>query len=69
MMMSVLKKKQRAFRNYFETNEVETIDKTSLSDSLFLSKHSIKNLSNDLLRERRGFKHILTTKITLKKTY
>ena len=51
MMMSVFKKKQSAFRNYFETNEVETIDKTSLSDSLFLSKHSIKNLSNDLLRE------------------
>ena len=39
----------------------------SLSDLLFLSKNSIESLFNDLLREKRGFKYILGTKITLKK--
>ena len=60
-------KRQRAFRNYFENYEVEAIDKKSLRDSLVLSKHSIKNLFNDLLREKQGFKYILSIKITFKK--
>ena len=60
-------RKQKAFRNYVETYEVEVIDDTSLSDLLSMSKNSIKSLFNDLLREKRGFKYILTTQITLKK--
>ena len=60
-------KRNRAFRDYAETYEVETIDKKGLDDSLLLSKTTIKNLFNDLLREKGGFKYILTTKITLKK--
>ena len=32
-----------------------------------MSKRSIKNLFNDLFREKQGFKYILTTRITLKK--
>ena len=36
-------------------------------NSLFLSKTSIKNLFNELLRENRRFKYILSTKTTLKK--
>ena len=60
-------RKRRAFKNYAETYEVETIDNKSLSGLLFLSKNSIKNLFNDLLREKRGFKYILGTKIILKK--
>ena len=32
-------KKQKVFRNYFEIYKLETIDKKSLNDSLFLSKH------------------------------
>ena len=60
-------RKSRAFKKYVETYEVETIDNKSLSDLLFLSKNSIKSLFNDLLRENRGFKYILGTKITLKK--
>ena len=60
-------RKQKAFRNYVETYEVEVIDDTSLSDLLSMSKNSIKSLFNDILREKRGFKYILTTKITLKK--
>ena len=59
-------KKQKAFRNYSETYEMETIDNKSLDDSFFLSKTSIKILFNDLLK-KRGFKYILSTKITLKK--
>ena len=31
------------------------------------SKNSIRNLFDDLLRERRGFKYVLSTKIILKK--
>ena len=59
--------KRRAFKNYVETYEVETIDNKGLSDLLFLSKNSIKSLFNDLLREKKGFRYILGTKITLKK--
>ena len=58
-------RKEKAFKNYAATYKVETID--NKSDSLSLSKNSIKNLFNDLLREKRGFKYILSTKITLKK--
>ena len=32
-----------------------------------MSKNSIKNLFDELLREKRGFKHIISVKITLKK--
>ena len=60
-------RKRRAFKNYAETYEVETIDNKSLSGLLVLSKSSIKNIFNDLLREKRGFKYILGTKIILKK--
>ena len=58
-------RKEKAFKNYAATYKVETID--NKSDSLSLSKNSIKKLFNDLLREKRRFKYILSTKITLKK--
>ena len=32
-----------------------------------MSKNSIKNLFDELLREKRGFKYIISVKITLKK--
>ena len=32
-----------------------------------VSKNSIKNLFDELLREKRGFKYIIEVKITLKK--
>ena len=57
----------RAFRGYAETYKVEIINNINLSDSLSLSKNSIKNLFNELLREKRGFKHIISVKIALKK--
>ena len=58
-------RKEKAFKNCAATYKVETID--NKTDSLSLSKNSIKNLFNDLLRAKRGFKYILSTKITLKK--
>ena len=57
----------RAFRGYAETYKVEIINNINLSDSLSLSKNSIKNLFNELLREKRGFKYIISVKITLEK--
>ena len=52
-------KKKRAFKRYADTYEVEIINNRSLSDSLTVSKNSIKNLFDELLRERRGFKYEL----------
>ena len=60
-------KRNRAFRNYVKTYQVETIDDKSLDDPLFLSKNSIKSLFNDLLSKKNGVKYNLSTKITLKK--
>ena len=43
------------------------INNKSFTDSLSVSKNSIKNLFDELLREKRGFKYVLRTKIILKK--
>ena len=59
--------KERAFKKYTETYEVEIINNKSLSDSLSVSKNSMKNLFVELLREKRSFKYVLSTKIILKK--
>ena len=50
-------KKDRAFRNYVPTYDVEIMDRESLMDTLDLSRASINELLTDLLRERRGFKY------------
>ena len=47
-------KRQRAFRGCAETYNVETVDRKSLSDSLFLAISSIVDLFSDLLQEKRG---------------
>ena len=39
----------------------------NLSDSLSVSKNSIKNLFDEFLREKRGFKYITSVQIFLKK--
>ena len=62
-----ISRKERAFRRYAETYKVEVINNKSLSDLLHVSKNSIKNLFDELLREKRGFKYVLSTKIILKK--
>ena len=62
-----ISRKERALRVYAETYKVEIINNKSLSDSLSLSKNSIKNLFDELLGKKRGFKYIISVKITLKK--
>ena len=56
-----------ALKGYAETYKVEIINNKNLSDSLSVSKNSIKNLFDELLREKRDFKYIISVKITLKK--
>ena len=60
-------RKWHAFRNYAETYEVEVVDKISLGDTLFLAKSSIIDLFLDSLKEKSGFKYILSVKGTLKR--
>ena len=62
-----ISRKQHAFRNYAETYKVEVVDRISLSDLLFLAKSSIIDLFLDLLKEKTGFKYILSVKVTLKR--
>ena len=61
-----ISKRQYAFKGYAETYNVEVTDRKSLSDSLYLVKSSIIDLFKDLLEEKRGFKYVLSTAITLK---
>ena len=58
---------ERALRGYAEAYKVEIINNRNLSDSLSVSKKSTKNLFDELLREKRGFKYIISVKSTLKK--
>ena len=44
------------------------MDIKSLDDSLFLAKRSINDFFRDLLEEKRGFKYILSTRVTFKKS-
>ena len=62
-----ISRKERAFRRYAEIYEVEIINNKNLSDLLPVSKNSMNNLFDELLREKRGFKYVLSTKIILKK--
>ena len=60
-------RKQYAFRNYAGTYEVEVMDSISLGDSSFSAKRSIIDFFRDLLEEKRGFKYVLSTRVTFKK--
>ena len=59
--------RKRALRGYVETYKVEIINNKNLSDSLSVSKNSVKNLFDELLREKKGFKYIISVKILLEK--
>ena len=48
-------RKDRAFKNYAETYDIEIINNKNLSDSLVISKPAIKDLFSNLLREKKGF--------------
>ena len=54
-------------RGYAKAYKVEIINNRNLSDSLPVTRKSIKNLFDKLLREKRGFKYTISVKITLKK--
>ena len=60
-------RKERAFRGHAETYKVEVINNKSLNDFLYVSKNSIRNLFDDLLRKKKRFKYVLSTTIILKK--
>ena len=63
-----ISRKERAFKKYANTYQVEIINSKSLHDSLSASKNSIKNLFDGLfIKRKKGFKYVLSTKITLKK--
>ena len=62
-----ISRKERALRGYAETYKVEIMNNKNLSDSLSVSKNSIKNLFDELLREKKDFKYIISAKITLEK--
>ena len=60
-------RKERALQGYAETYKVKIINNKNLSHSLFVSENNIKKLYDELLRDKRGFKYIISVKITLKK--
>ena len=62
-----ISRKEKAFRGYAETYKVEIINNKNLSNSLSVSKNSITNLFDELLREKRCFKYIIRVEIILKK--
>ena len=55
-----ISRKERAFREYVETYKAEIINIKNLSDSLSVSKNSIKKLFDELLREKESFKYIIS---------
>ena len=60
-------RKEKVFKTYAKTYEIQIINNKNLSDSFAVSKYSIKNLYDELLREKKSFKYVLSTKIILKK--
>ena len=61
-----ISRSQYVHKGYAEVFNVEVVDRISSGDPLFLAKSSIIDLFSDLLQEKKGFKYILSTKITLK---
>ena len=62
-----ISRNESALRAYAETYKVEIIINKNLSDSLSVSKNSIKNILDELLREKWSFEYIISVKIILKK--
>ena len=62
-----ISKNERTFRGYAETYKVESVNNRNLSDLLSVIKNSVKKLFDELLRKKKGFKYIISIKITLKK--
>ena len=60
-------KTNHAFRGYAMSYKVELVEKKDPIEQLEASKPSIKDLFNDLLNERKGFKYQITLKVMLQK--
>ena len=58
---------ERTFRGYAKIYKVKIINNRKLTDLLSVIKNRIKNLFDELLREKRGFEYIISVKIILKK--
>ena len=67
MMILIFQVTKGCLEDMPKPRKVEIINNRNLSDLLSVIKNSIKNLFNELLREKRGFKYIISVKITLKK--
>ena len=65
--LSVTKTNQR-FRVYAMSYKVDIIERKDPIVQLEAIKSSIKDLSNDLLNETKGFKYQVTVKVLLKNT-
>ena len=63
---AVISREQHTFRNYAGTYNAKVMDSKNLDDSLFLAKRIINDFFRDLLEETKGFKCILSTRVTLK---
>ena len=62
-----ISRNERTLRGHAKTYKVEIINNKNLSNSLSVSKNNIKNLYDELLRKKKGFKYIISVKISLKK--
>ena len=62
-----ISRKERALRGFAETHKVEITNNKSLSDLLYVHKNIIRKLFDELLREKKGFKYVLSAKTILKK--
>ena len=62
-----ISRNERTLRGHAKTYKVEIINNKNLSNSLSVSKNNIKNLYDELLIKKKGFKYIISVKISLKK--
>ena len=68
MIPQIFQEGNMLLETYAGTYEVEVMDSSiSLADSLFLAKRSVNDLFRDSLKEKRGFKYILSVRVTFKK--
>lgn len=63
----VIVKTDRAFKGYVESFQIDIANKTNLDKTFNACKVSLKESFSDLLHDKRGFKYVLTFKISLKK--
>ena len=60
MMTLTFQEKKEHLESMSKLNKAEIINIKNLSDSLSVSKNSIKKLFDELLREKKSFKYIIS---------